>query len=271
MSSWATSWAYEQDVKPCGTKAVLVALAHFADADGFCYPGQELLADMTAQGTSTVREHLKKLEHAGLINRQHRYGKDGKRMSDGFNLLAPAERLNYRRKSAVASGVPETPIKCSDYRQISAVDNTSLKPTALKATAGKPDDYRQISAPLQPDFSGTYKDEKYSERSGSGGDLGDPFDHFAVVEYSSTLQPEPPLSRSQAESIAKTVTDTPPSSTVWTDVLRTFKGNGYHPRHAGNVVDRYVQDMRKIANGQRDVPISMERKQTIREKIGVKL
>lgn len=104
MSAWATTWAYEQEIGPCGKKAVLVALAHFADEDGFCYPGQETLAGMTSQGVSTVRAHVESLEKDGLINRDKRY-KKGKRTSDGFHLQAPTERLkpqsHYRRKSAV--------------------------------------------------------------------------------------------------------------------------------------------------------------------------
>lgn len=104
MSAWATTWAYEQDIKPCGKKAVLVALAHFSDAEGFCYPGQETLADMTSQGVSTVRAHLEALESGGVIKRGHRY-KKGKRTSDGYYLQAPADRLqpqkHYRQKSAL--------------------------------------------------------------------------------------------------------------------------------------------------------------------------
>lgn len=106
MSAWATTWAYEQDIKPCGKKAVLVALAHFADVEGFCYPSQETLGDMTSQGVSTVRSHIDSLRKSGVIVTGHRY-KKGKRTSDGFYLQAPAERLqpqrsNNRSKSAVA-------------------------------------------------------------------------------------------------------------------------------------------------------------------------
>ena len=95
MSAWATTWAYEQDVSPCGKKAVLVALAHFADAEGYCFPSQETLALMTSQGISTVREHLKSLESENVLNRKPRYSKKhgGGRTSDGFYLQAPPERL----------------------------------------------------------------------------------------------------------------------------------------------------------------------------------
>lgn len=125
MSAWATTWAYEQDIKPCGKKAVLVALAHFADESGFCYPSQETLAGMTGQGVSTVRSHLEVLESGDepLLKREHRYTKKGKRTSDGFYLQAPAERLqppkHYRRKLAIVEN-DATAKKNADYRQVSA-------------------------------------------------------------------------------------------------------------------------------------------------------
>lgn len=100
MSVWATAWAYEQTVKPVGRKFVLVAIADFCNADGWCFPSQETLAGMTDQGISTVREHLKELEKSGLIKREARYGKKGiGRISDGFWLQAPKDRLIPPSKS----------------------------------------------------------------------------------------------------------------------------------------------------------------------------
>jgi hypothetical protein len=97
MSHWASTWAYEQDVQPCGRKFVLVALADFADEDGFCYPSQETLAKMTGQDVRTVRRHLKSLENDKLIRRSPRWKKTGGRTSDGYGLLAPASRLKPNR------------------------------------------------------------------------------------------------------------------------------------------------------------------------------
>lgn len=128
MSAWATTWAYEQDVAPCGKKSVLVALAHFADEQGYCYPSQETLAGMTAQGVSTVRNHLDVLENTDkLIVRNHRYTEKGKRTSDGFYLQAPAERLrppSYRRKPAVEKSLPP------DFEATTASEPDLLPPNA---------------------------------------------------------------------------------------------------------------------------------------------
>lgn len=87
MSNEALTWAFEQTIKPSGRHFVLVALANYADSQGWCYPSQETLAKRTSQDERTVRDHLKALEEEGLIAREPRRRKDGKRTSDGFTLV----------------------------------------------------------------------------------------------------------------------------------------------------------------------------------------
>lgn len=106
MSHWASTWAYEQDVQPCGRKFVLVALAGFADEEGYCYPSQATLASMTGQDARSVRRHLASLEEDGVIKRKHRRGKSGQRTSDGYTLQAPAFRLKPKR-SKCPQGQPD--------------------------------------------------------------------------------------------------------------------------------------------------------------------
>ncbi len=120
MSVWAQSWAYEQrlgrwrDAKEGkktwkgdpGAKSVLAALATFADEDGYCFAGQDTLAEMTDMSERSVREHLHNLEHAyGKIRREHRRKESGKGRgeftSDGIWLLAPAHRLRPPRRGDV--------------------------------------------------------------------------------------------------------------------------------------------------------------------------
>lgn len=116
-----------------------------------------------------------------------------------------------------------------------------------------------------------YKDkekEKESRKKEEAEDCrGYPFDHYAVAEYESYWKTEIPIY--SAETIATSVEDTELSRAVWSNVLRIFKGNNYKPSHAGNAVDRYVQDMRKIASGKKESPIQQDQKraQTIRERM----
>lgn len=111
-----------------------------------------------------------------------------------------------------------------------------------------------------------YKDkEKDKESRKKEGPRGYPFDHFAVVEYESHFKTE--LAIFQAETIAQTVEETAQDRTLWSDVLRQFKGNGYQPRYAGNALDRFVRMKREIAAGKRDAPVAPARSITIRERM----
>lgn len=113
-----------------------------------------------------------------------------------------------------------------------------------------------------------YKDKEKEKESRKKEDdpRGYPFDHFAVIEYCEHFKTE--LAIFQAETIANTVEDTEESRAVWSDVLRTFKGNGYQARYAGNALDRYVRDRREIASGKKTSPVTGKphRTTTLKEK-----
>lgn len=117
-----------------------------------------------------------------------------------------------------------------------------------------------------------YKDKEIEKESRKKvEERGHPFSHFAVIEYTERLQPEPPLAIHQAEVIAEAVADSDLSRAVWTKVLEMFKGNGYQRRHAGNAVDRYRSELLLIAQGKRESPIPAEAKRTttIRERMAI--
>lgn len=85
MSISALNWAFDQDL-PHAEKSVLVALAHRADKNGYCYPGQKTLATMTGASESTVRRAIKSLDQKGYLSREERRRKNGSRTSTGYHL-----------------------------------------------------------------------------------------------------------------------------------------------------------------------------------------
>lgn len=85
MSISALNWAFEQDL-PHAEKSVLVALAHRADKNGYCYPGQKALSEMTGASESTVRRAIKSLDETGYLSREDRRRKNGSRTSTGYHL-----------------------------------------------------------------------------------------------------------------------------------------------------------------------------------------
>jgi hypothetical protein len=147
------AWAFDQDLKS-GPKFVLVALANYADEDGYCYPSQERIAADTGQGESTVRAHLKLLEEGGessprYIERRERRRANGTRDNDGYQLLAPDVALAARRRRT--------------NRQNPAVDSGTASAGSNRQNPAA--DNRQISAHQPPDFSTPYKEEPSVEPS----------------------------------------------------------------------------------------------------------
>ena len=146
MSVWAKAWAYEQR---CGkvraegryagkykgnptAKAVLVAVAEFADERGRCWAGQDTIAAMGDMEERTVREQLAHLEDdLALIRREPRRRSDGTRTSDMIYLLPPADRLKPPRAQQpenLAGGHASTGKLRSDNRKTTADQPAQFSP-----------------------------------------------------------------------------------------------------------------------------------------------
>ena len=102
MSVQAITWAIEQNIPVAGQKLVLIALSNYATKAGVCFPGQEVLAKDTSQGTRTVRRHLTALEKTGFLQRTRRTREDGSRTSDEYQLNMLPANLAGREDSQPA-------------------------------------------------------------------------------------------------------------------------------------------------------------------------
>lgn len=200
-----------------------------------------------------VQYALKLLILCRLVTRHPRAGK-----TDEYSLNP---RSVWRNKNQVA--------QMRDSLRVSGAPTAGTQ-SGAPSDGGAPGD-RGVVHPQQ----GVVVHPQHDEGTPSEGtpikveeERGYPFDHFAVIAYCKEFKTELPIF--PAETIATTVEDTELSRTVWADVLRTFKGNDYRPSHAGNAVDRYVQDMRKIASGKKQSPLTESvapiRTETIKEK-----
>jgi hypothetical protein len=139
MSVFAITWAYSQRTGKPGAKAVLVALANFANEDGECWPAQKTLAEMTDLDEKSVRRHLAFLERKGFLARRERRDKKGRRASDFYQLQTPATatRIQPDKTPARASLQPDnlslpnrTICPCPTGQFVPAQpDNLSLSPT----------------------------------------------------------------------------------------------------------------------------------------------
>lgn len=77
---------FEMDLDP-KQKVVMLTLADHADVDGFCFPGQETLSRRSSIPVRTLRRIIQGLEEAGLIERERRTSDDGRRKTDGYQIL----------------------------------------------------------------------------------------------------------------------------------------------------------------------------------------
>src|SRR5688572_16061958 len=99
MSFQAMNWAREIRTGSPALKAVLLAVANYADADGSCWPSQERIAHDTELTDRTVRTALKELEARGFLTREERRARG--RRSDLIRLVLP-ETVSGRQPERVS-------------------------------------------------------------------------------------------------------------------------------------------------------------------------
>lgn len=186
-----------------------------------------------------IQYALKLLILCRLITRHPRPGKTDEYSLNPRNVWRNKTELSKLRDSLRPSGAP-----------------TAGTSSGARADGGAPGDrgvvHQQHGVVVHPQIDEGTPSEvtpiKVEEDS-----RGYPFDNFAVIQYQNHFAIELPIH--PAEQIATDVADTELSRVVWTDTLRTFKGNGYQSRYAGNALDRYIRTMREIESGKREAPI----------------
>lgn len=86
MSLEARNWARRIGGLSIAAKAVLMALADHADAEGKAWPKLKTLAEITSMTERHVRRQIGVLEGRGLVIREDRFRKDGGQTSNIYRL-----------------------------------------------------------------------------------------------------------------------------------------------------------------------------------------
>ncbi|MGP9814416.1 helix-turn-helix domain-containing protein [Rhodopseudomonas sp. NSM] len=94
MSWQATSWAAKQVTGSPARKALLLALANYADAAGMSYPGQDTLARDTEQSIDTVQRQMKHLAAIGLVRIEKRPAVKGQWPGLVYFLAMPVAEIS---------------------------------------------------------------------------------------------------------------------------------------------------------------------------------
>lgn len=104
MSLEARNWARRVGGLSIAAKAVLMALADHADAEGKAWPKLKTLAEITSMTERHVRRQIGVLEGRGLVVREDRFRKDGGQTSNIYRLAI--ERPTGGREPADRSDNP---------------------------------------------------------------------------------------------------------------------------------------------------------------------
>jgi len=125
MSIRALNWAYEQPADMgLACKATLVALANYADEHGSCYPGQELLAQMTGQSTRSVRRQIAKLkDDLKLITVEVRRSPDGSKNSNRY-FLALEDTMSSGEDQLASGDQPQEDTEAHLEDTVSGLEDT---------------------------------------------------------------------------------------------------------------------------------------------------
>jgi len=86
MSGRCVTWAFEQQTGAYASKLVLVKLADNSNDDGVSWPSVGYMVRHTELSERAIREHLRKLEDAGLIRIIPRKNDDGSNRSNVYQL-----------------------------------------------------------------------------------------------------------------------------------------------------------------------------------------
>lgn len=101
------NWAFEIELSAEDGKSVLIALANYADEDGFAWPSQETLARNTGLSERTIRRYILRLEELGYLKRQRRQ-KGMRRLSDGYTLNMEPDTVSTSEPDSVTGTEPDT-------------------------------------------------------------------------------------------------------------------------------------------------------------------
>jgi hypothetical protein len=139
MSNQALTAIRFAELKPSGKKFVAMALADFADENWECFPEVDALAEYTAQGERTVREHLDALEAEGFLSRTRHRRKDGTLCGYRYKILwrkqlngseHPAAEIasgNDQRRKPTSGEIPPVAKNSTNHRRKTALTTGEIR------------------------------------------------------------------------------------------------------------------------------------------------
>lgn len=145
MNYPAVKWAISQRTQTGNGKAVLIALATFADVKtNECFPRIEKLAEMAQISVRNVNRGLQELEEIGLIERS-RTGR-----SNRYTVLVNSDRLAHQIRQDGATDTPTSDKMAHQIRQVGASDTPKSTSHIEKITKEDTKEESSLRAPEPP-------------------------------------------------------------------------------------------------------------------------
>lgn len=214
MSNTAVNWAYKQNITaeisariPApgeatgyvdgtkvvtvkgGLKFVLVTLADMADSEHSCFPGIDLIAELTGIAPSTVRSHIDSLIGLSLVARETRRRKDGSRTSNRYYLDVDGALTAAREYEHTIGDVIDPSEDANDQAPDSG-GSESVLPMPVETLINSQElavDKRQILAAQAPDSGGAFLNHQVNHQ------LLSPVVPITGFELEAIEPPEPSL------------------------------------------------------------------------------
>ena len=93
MSIRIMSHVWNMEIEDSTAKLALMALADFADDDGYCFPSYEVLAKKISKSKRTAIRAVEKLTELGFLQKEKRELKDGTSSANLYKILSENERV----------------------------------------------------------------------------------------------------------------------------------------------------------------------------------
>lgn len=246
-----------------GEKAILLAYCNFTDPHGYCWPGVERIADMTAYSDRGIKKIRKALIERGLLATSSRVNAQGVRTTN-------ITRVNLDKLASMR--MPEKTYKDNVVHELEFTETTPDQPKGTEDT-----DPGQPKCTEFPDPVNTVprKDGAHSSPYPSGEPSLEPSSSSARVEDVIDVEPTPapkkktkPLSKDQEREQAKTLiaarlpdsTDTEREAIidlVYAEAAAKGRKIGFITTYIGGRPDALLeQDLAQVRGHQPPVPRS---------------
>ena len=93
MSIRIMSHVWNMEIEDSTAKLALMALADFADDDGYCFPSYEVLAKKISKSKRTAIRAVEKLTELGFLQKEKRELKDGTSSANLYKILSENDRV----------------------------------------------------------------------------------------------------------------------------------------------------------------------------------